>query len=281
MMYRTVAVVLALTGAALVPCRVATSTAAGLQPGVAPVTITAHDYGFAGPDRIPAGMTTVEVINEGHDLHHAQLVRLAQGKTAADFAAAMKASPNRLPSWISFVGGPNAVLPGDRSSATMQLNAGQYLILCLIPDNAGVPHVALGMERPLTVTAAVAASSIEPTPDITITANDFYFDLSKPITAGPHTIQVTNGGSQAHEVVLVKLASGATVKEFLAAVEPGAAGPPPGRPLGGIVGLDREGRGYFTSTFEPGRYALICFFPDVKTGTPHFSHGMTREFTVD
>ena len=149
------------------------------------------------------------------------------------------------------------------------------------PVGPRLPPQIAQAQPDLHVCRSVDPSSIEPTPDITITANDFYFDLSKPITAGPHTIQVTNGGSQAHEVVLVKLASGATVKEFLAAVEPGAAGPPPGRPLGGIVGLDREGRGYFTSTFEPGRYALICFFPDVKTGTPHFSHGMTREFTVD
>ncbi len=279
MMHRFFAALVLVCGATMT-CQVGVSSAAGAQAATGRVTFTAHDHGFTGPDRIPAGLTTVEVVNQGKDYHHAQLVRLAPGKTAADFAAAMKANPSRPPEWISFVGGPNAVLPGDRSVATMQLTAGQYLVLCLIPDHAGVPHVALGMEKPLTVTPAVATSSVEPKADLTITVRDFHFDLSKPVTGGTHTIQVTNGGGQAHEVVVVKLAPGATVKEFLAAMEPGAAGPPPGRPVGGIVGLDRGVHGYFTTTFDPGHYALICFFPDVKTGTPHFANGMTREFDV-
>ena len=91
---------------------------------------------------------------------------------------------------------------------------------------------------------------------------------------------VVNEGAQAHEVVLVKLAPAAKAKDFIAAFEPGAGGPPPGRPLGGIVGIERGARGLFTAQFDPGQYALICFFPDPKTGAPHFAQGMTWEFDV-
>lgn len=249
------------------------------RPGT-PVLFIAHDYGYTGPDRIPAGMTTLEILNQGQDLHHAQLIKLAAGKTPQQFAAAMKADPIHWPAWVHFVGGPNAVMPGERAMATMRLDPGNYLVLCIIPDEKGVPHIMLGMERPLTVTPATTVSLEEPVSDLTITQRDFLFDLSRPITAGTHTIQVMNGGTQPHEAVLVQLAPGATAKDFIAAFEPGAAGPPPGRTIGGIVGLDRGGRGYFTSHLEQGRYALICFFPDQTTGRPHFAQGMISEFTV-
>lgn len=222
------------------------------------VTFTAHDYGYQGPDRIPAGMTTVEVVNQGQDLHHAQLVKLAAGKTADEFISALKADPRHWPGWVSFVGGPNGVVPGDRATAA----------------------VMLGMEKPLTVVPVSTVSWAEPVADLTITQRDFHFELSKPITAGTHTIEVTNAGGQPHEAVVVQLAPGATVKDFVAAFEPGATGPPPGRPMGGIVGLDRGGRGFFTATFDPGHYAIICFFPDQTTGREHVQQGMVREFTV-
>ncbi len=243
-------------------------------------TMTATDYGFMGPEQVPSGLTAIEVLNQGAEVHHAQLVRLAPGKTPADFAAAMTADPQQPPTWATFVGGPNAVVPGDRATAVMELQPGQHLVLCLIPNKTGVAHVALGMVKPFMVTEAVQTRIAEPKPDVVITARDFQFMLSKPITAGSHTIQVVNEGAQAHEVVLVKLAPAAKAKDFIAAFEPGAGGPPPGRPLGGIVGIERGARGLFTAQFDPGQYALICFFPDPKTGAPHFAQGMTWEFDV-
>jgi hypothetical protein len=58
-------------------------------------------------------------------------------------------------------------------------------------------------------------------------------------------------------------------------------GPPPGKPLGGISGLDVEGSQYFTADFAPGNYALVCFLPDAKDGKPHFAHGMIQQITVN
>jgi hypothetical protein len=249
-------------------------------PRTAPVVFVAHDYGYTGPDRVPSGMTTVEILNEGRDLHHAQLIKLMAGKTAADFVSAMKTDPVHWPEWISFVGGPNGVVPGDRATATMRLDAGGYLVLCIIPDKQGMPHVMLGMEKSFTVFPVSTVASVEPTSNVVITQRDFHFDVSRPITSGTHTIQVMNSGNQPHEAIVVKLEPGATVKDFLAAFEPGASGPPPGRPMGGIVGLDRGREGYFTTTFEPGHYAVLCFFPDQATGREHFTQGMISEFTV-
>ena len=253
---------------------------AGGSSGKSIVTFVATDYGFAGPDRISAGVTTMQVVNQGHDLHHIQLLKFAQGKTASDFRAAIAADPSRFPGWVTFVGGPNAVVPGQEAAATMMLDEGDYLLICLIPSEQGVPHVALGMQKPLAVKGGKATVVSRPKADMTITTSDFHFQQSRPITAGTHTFEVVNRGTQTHEVVLVKLNPGTTARDFAAAVEPRTSTPPPGMPMGGVVGIEPGDQAFFTARFEPGRYGLICFFPDPVTGKPHFMHGMTADFVV-
>jgi len=212
--------------------------------------------------------------------HHVQLLELLEGKTTTDLQAVANAAPGRLPAWAKFVGGPNAVLPGDQATATVDLPAGNYALMCLIPDQTGVPHAVLGMVKPLIVTPTGIRKVVALKSDVRVTQWDFAFSLSDPITAGSHTIEVTNAGSQRHEVVVVKLAPGATAKDFGAALEQGGLGVPPGLPVGGIVGLERGGHGTFTGHFVPGQYGLICFFVDKKTGAPHFIKGMPLDFVV-
>ncbi|MBX9657796.1 MAG: hypothetical protein K2X00_04455 [Nitrospiraceae bacterium] len=248
--------------------------------GGSPVVFTAHDYGFTGPERIPAGVTTMQIVNRGQDLHQIQLLKLLEGKTAEDFRAAVAAQPGQIPGWVKFVGGPNAIVPGGDALATMPLAEGEYLLICLIPNEQGIPHLALGMQKALSVKGGKSVAVSVPKADVTITQEDFRFGLSRSITAGIHTVRVLNHGTQPHEVVVVKLAPGATASDFAAAVEPRTAMPPPGAPIGGVVGIERAGDAFFTAQFEPGRYGLICFFPDRATGAPHFAKGMALDFTV-
>src|SRR3712207_4824202 len=62
--------------------------AAGAPSHDSRVVFEAHDYQFTGPDRIAAGMTTMQVQNKGQDVHHIQLLKLQPGKTSQDFLAA-------------------------------------------------------------------------------------------------------------------------------------------------------------------------------------------------
>ena len=245
------------------------------------VVFVAHDYGFRGPNRIPAGLTTVRIVNEGRELHHIQFLKLLQGKSAADFRAAIAADPSRLPAWVQYAGGPNAHLPGSLASATVNLTEGDYVLMCWIPDKNGVPHVALGMQKALSVQGGKPVKVSQPKPSIVITQIDYQFVLSKRVESGLQTIEVINHGTQPHELVVVKLAAGAAVKDVIASFAPGASGPPPGDLVSGITGIEKGERVYFTGEFEPGRYGLICFVADVVSGRPHFSHGMTTEFTVE
>ena len=174
----------------------------------ATVTMTAKDYSFDAPAQIPAGSVTLQLKNEGKEVHQAQLVRLEGGKTGKDLMAAMK-QHGPPPDWMKFVGGPNAAAPGHEVSATSVLEPGNYAWLCFIPSPDGVMHAAKGMVRPFEVTAAPAgAATALPETDVSVTLVDYDFQFSKPLTAGKHRIMIENAGPQAHEIVMVKLAPG-------------------------------------------------------------------------
>ena len=259
------------------------AAAHGFDPATHTATVHAKDFSFDAPESVPAGWTTFHLINDGPNFHHIQLVRLDSGKTVQDLGAAMK-NPGPPPRWAVFVGGPNAPSPGGSIDATVNLQPGSYAMLCVVDIPGHVPHVAKGMVRPLTVTAAAGTPAAEPAADVTIGESDYKFDIPANITAGNHTFKVVNSGPQPHEVEIIRLAPGKTMKdfgEFMAkAYADKVDGPPPGDGLGGITAMIAGGTEYFTANLTPGNYVMICFVPDAKDGKPHSDHGMVKEFTV-
>lgn len=245
------------------------------------ITVVAQDYSFTAPDRISAGPTTITLVNKGPEMHHVELIRLEQGKTLTDLIAALKAAGEHgIPSWVTWIGGPNIPAPGQSSTATISLTPGNYAFLCLIPSKDGVPHVMKGMMQPLTVTPAVGMPALMPKADVEMKLVDYGFELSTPITAGRHVVQVTvPDAPQPHEVFIARLAPGKTANDLLAWMEK-QEGPPPGMPAGGTTVISRGGSNILDVTFEAGEYALICFMSDYKDGKPHFVHGMVRQITV-
>jgi hypothetical protein len=243
------------------------------------VTLVASDYAFGGPDTIPPGLTTLRLVNTGREPHQAGLIRADSGKTIADLQAAMSA-PGASPAWAVFVGGANLVVPGDTSNATQLLTAGRYVLICFIPSPDGKPHFAKGMLRPLIVTGPAPSGVAEPEADNRIVLNDYGFQLARPVTAGPHGFRVENAGPQLHEVMVLMLAPGKSSADLLAWERGGMKGPPPARPIGGIVGLTPGQHASFTLTLGPGQYLLGCFVPDAKDGKAHLAHGMLQAFTV-
>jgi uncharacterized cupredoxin-like copper-binding protein len=246
------------------------------------VTVKAFDYRFEAPTTIPAGTITFRLRNEGKEVHHLWIVQLTEGKKPADFMKAMKSwgSALKMPSWAIDVGGPNSADPGQTADGTMTLDAGTYMFVCWVPSPDGVLHVMKGMVRPLTVTARGATPPAEPKADVTITLDDYLFDVSAPITAGRHTIRFENRAAQSHEAVIAKLHPDATVGQAVTWLNGGQFGPPPVTLLGGAAGLATGRHMYVTVDFQPGRYALLCFIPDAKDGKPHSAHGMAKEITV-
>jgi hypothetical protein len=205
------------------------------------------------------------------------VVRLDSGKTVNDFTESIK-KPGPFPAWAVIVGGPNAPNPSQQSNATFDIQPGNYVVLCVVDIPGGIPHVAKGMFKPLTVTASTAPAAKAPTPDVTIGLKEYAFEVSTPITAGSHTIEVRNTGAQDHEIEVIKLEPGKTPDDFgkwMAKPE----GPPPASAIGGVIAA-KGGSVYFTADFTPGNYVMVCFIPDAKDGKPHMMHGMVQNFTV-
>ena len=235
-----------------------------------------HGHIFQGPDTIAGGWTTIRLVNHSFDVHQIQLIKLPEGLTAQGLVDAFLEGGD--PAGIEPAGGPATIQPFASSTATMNLEPGDYALFCFVEGNDGLPHFAIGMWKALSVTADGGAP--EPTADFTVDMSDTGFSIPVPITAGTQTVRVNNTGTQRLFVDTLKLAPGATSLDFLGFFAPGAQpeGPPPGAPVGGIMAIAPGDHGYFTASFTPGNHFFLTFLEEAPSpGGPPF---VVQEFTV-
>lgn len=248
------------------------------------MTITATADGWEAPEAAPAGWTRITLNNESDGLRQAAFLRLEDGKTMDDVFAAIEAGMEEPEPWMAPLGGVSGVLPGNNATVSINLVAGQYIVVDPVPTEDGVPGMAKGYFTPLLVEEGDVANSA-PAADVAVNLVDFGFegDLDA-LSSGNQTIQVSNSSSQeAHELVIVKLDEGVTVGDFLDAFSPEAPGGPlPGQFIGGTAAFVGESDNYLEVNLEEGAtYGLICFLPSPDNqGQPHFMLGMVGQFTV-
>lgn len=246
-------------------------------------TFVATEHRFEGPDMVPAGNSLIRMRNQGREAHHIQLVKLESGHTLMELVEALRSPIIQIPAWAKQVGGPNAVESGDAAEAPIDLDAGHYAMLCLVPTNDGTPHVVLGMYKALEVVGPASSSLLESTfpSDYHLVMADYEFTMVEAPAAGRHTFRVVNRGTHPHEASLVRLGPHATVEDVLASFAPGTTNTLPGTLLGGVAGLEPNREGVFTATLSPGRYGVFCLFPNPHHETSHVRRGMVLMFTVD
>jgi hypothetical protein len=249
----------------------------GADTEVPRVTVAAEEFSFAMPDEIPAGAVTLTLRNEGAEPHHAQLARLKPGVTEEQLMARLREGPEAALPLLSFSGGPAAIPPAGAQEVTLELPPGDYVMLCFVPSPDGVPHLAKGMIKPFRVTA-VSADVRAPGAEAEAVLRDFSFTLPD-LDERPTTIKVTNAGPQVHEMVIGRLAEGATLEDALGFLTT-LAGPPPFTEAGGMQALDPGAGGSLTLDLSPGRYVMYCVVPDPATGRPHTALGMIASFEV-
>ncbi len=271
----SLAVLIAVFGCARGETPSADSATAPAEPAV--VTITARDFAFTMPDTIQSGMTKIVLVNEGPNIHHAQLFRLEGGKTLADLEAALKAG-GPPPSWAVDMGGPNPPPTGGSTSTVQQLEPGNYVVLCFVDLPDRVPHFTKGMVKGFVV-APGTSNAVAPTPTVTMTVADYSFTTDTALTAGRQMVKVVNNGPQSHEVIVIKLDSAKTLDDFMKFMET-YKGDLPAEPVGGIASVRPGTTNYFEVNLSPGEYVLICFVSDSKDGKPHVSHGMLQRLTI-
>lgn len=248
------------------------------------LTITAIGTGWDAPEAIPAGWTSISLVNNSDGMRQAAFLRLDDGKTMDDVMAAVQAGMEGPAPWMIPYGGVSAVMPGETRAVTANLPAGQYIVIDPVPTPEGVPGMALGYFMPLTVEESDIVTAA-PEADVTVELIDYGFNYEQTaITPGRKLVKVSNRGPQeAHELVVVKLDEGASIEEFLGAFAPDAAGgPPPGQFVAGTAAFDLAAENYLEIELEEGAtYGIVCFTPSsVHGGSPHFAHGMVEQFTV-
>lgn len=117
--------------------------------------ITAREYTF-DISGLKAGENTVEFDNTGKMLHHALLLPISKGSTFDDVKKVFASGDENADPPVDFEKGTFTAVfgPGDSGVMTMNLKAGDYAVICFMPDKgtAGPPHVAKGMIKELKIT---------------------------------------------------------------------------------------------------------------------------------
>ena len=238
-----------------------------------------HEFRFDVPDEVTAGPTRIVLENAGTLEHHAQLFRLDDGADVEDLASALASGgPAAAAEVGAFVGGTGLVSPGARSraDAVVELRPGTYVLLCLVPDADGVPHLAHGMMRSFEVAPGAERAPLGPA-DHEVRLVDYGFELPDELDGGA-TLAITNASTaEVHEMVVARLGDGDTVDDVLAALHAGR--PLPAEAVGGMQAIPPGATQRLQLDLEPGRYVVVCAVP-AADGTPHYDHGMVEEVVV-
>ena len=130
-----------------------TVTAAPAQAAAEPradVVMKLVDYDFELYRPLPAGRSTVRIENAGPQPHELALVRLEQGKEPMAFALWGEKMVGPAPGKLG--GGVSAIMPGAHAYVELDLEPGEYGLICFVPDvKDGKGHYHHGMVKKITV----------------------------------------------------------------------------------------------------------------------------------
>jgi hypothetical protein len=253
------------------------------KPATPALTIIANDTTLQMPKSIPAGLTLAVLQNHGKQPHQAQFALLNADVTAdqVETTILQKGLIAAL-SLFSLSGGPGTVAPGKSQSVLLNLVAGNYVVLSLVPDTQGRLQADGDLIAPLSVvTRRGQPHPATPQTDTTILLQDKTISLPLGLDRpGPLTLKVINAGQQAHELAFVKVTAGETLHDALLSLEGKRGGPPPYTSAGGMAGLTPGGSGWLMLSLTPGKYLAFSPFPDLISGLPQTDLDLWSAFTV-
>ena len=115
------------------------------------IKIVARDYVFDAPATVQSGIATIQLLNQGTDIHHISVQELPEGKSVKDFFDATRNS-GRPPAWSKSLAQTNTIANGAEAFIAFRMPPGRYILSCLIPAADGRSHVAKGMYQVITAT---------------------------------------------------------------------------------------------------------------------------------
>ena len=124
----------------------------------ADLAIRLKDFTFDMPASLPAGPTTIQVVNDGPEPHEWNILRLEEGKDLQD-ALQFLTAPDGPPPFVP-VGGMNGLDVGKTGYVEFDFQPGMYVAICNIPSPKaeGHPHFTLGMVKQFAVASSEVSS---------------------------------------------------------------------------------------------------------------------------
>ncbi|AVR44409.1 hypothetical protein C7S20_03570 [Christiangramia fulva] len=245
------------------------------KPSPYMVNIKAIDYAFQMPNEIKSGWVTFKFENMGHEMHFAMMLKFKDGVTEEDFLK-FSADPKKetFEKYIKeppvAVGGPGFHAPGQESEYTINLEPGNYGIICNTRTKEGVPHRSLGMYKYFKVTKEDSGAE-RPVADLKLSLEPYVIKADGQLQKGRQTIEVTHAGGDSFDVHLAKLNDTSTIAntiEFFDHLRE------PSQTLfeGGAEQKEVDKKSYVTVDFEPGDYAFLSH--------EYSALGMYKKFSV-
>ena len=114
--------------------------------------MTLSDYKFDFSSPLKSSENVIRVENAADQPHEITLFKLAPGKTMKDFQAWLSSRAPSLPPAMP-MGGVTGIVKGTHAFFTANLDAGDYVLVCFVPDaKDGKPHFVHGMVQEVKIT---------------------------------------------------------------------------------------------------------------------------------
>lgn len=223
------------------------------------------------------GQDSVRVALGG--MYRRRFLALAGGMAGAAILAAcggdapVPTATARPTTGVAPAGVPSATIGAVRTGAPSVVTGTTTPVVSGAAATSGAAAVA-----PTTGGSAVAGTASNATgaiPTLDIEAFDYGFNTIGSVPGGPTLVRLRNTGKENHHAQLIRLRSGATHEQLLAAL-------PKGEPAifaltenaGGPGAVAGGGTSEVITTLQGGDYALICYIPSPMDGIRHFAKGM-------
>lgn len=245
------------------------------------LVVVATDFRFDAPEQVDAGLVHLRLVNRGRESHHILVMKVNRLARLSEIEEILK-SNDWSPPWIQALGGPESVLPGATSSASLVLEPGRYVIACVVASpSSHRRHFMEGMIQELAVVSPGRSwyRTALPAAEVTVRLNEWNYEVSAPILPGRRTIRVVNLGKREHQMAFVRLLPGKTAADAMRWVEM-PAGPVPFEVAGGTTGLSPTESVNVEVDFLPGEYLLLCTLYDPLGRKSHLQMGMVKRIVV-
>jgi hypothetical protein len=238
---------------------------------------------FKAPKSTKGGLVDVSFQNKGKAPHGVQFLQYTGSHTSADVLKQLGKNTNKVPNWIKGQGGVTTVPGGKFSSATVNLDPGNYVVIdsTALGGSSGPPATA---EMKLTSGDSGDLPSTPATVSANQTGKDKYAWSVSGLKSGANQVTFDSKGKDALHLIAAVPVKGKAPSLAKIKKDFSSNGPPP--PYLDVKNfqtspvLDGGKSQALSLDLKPGKYVFFCPLTDRDGGKPHDQEGLLKFVTV-